>query len=106
MKNWTFNFFRRYYRYFTFGSVLAYRKLLINELQGRVGFETVAVLRMKWPVRQNIQMRPASNDHYTFTEVFQDEVYGPVCRHARDVKSIVDLGANIGFASLYMLNKH
>jgi len=38
--------------------------------------------------------------------VFEEEVYAMLCSHTSNVRTIVDLGANIGLASLYLLNKH
>jgi len=106
MQPWTVEFLRRYHRFFDLKSLIAYRRALIKERQGLLGYGDAVAVTMKWPIRQTIRIRPASNDHYTFLEIFEDEIYNPVCRLATGVKSIMDLGANIGLASLYMLSKH
>jgi len=106
MTYWTLELFRRYHRYFSLRSFWAYRKALIQERQGCLDYDNEVVLEMKWPIRQPILMRPSSNDHYTFLEVFKEEVYAMLCSHTSNVRTIVDLGANIGLASLYLLNKN
>jgi FkbM family methyltransferase len=106
LKRWVIGFFLQYHRFFSFRSLMIYRKVLINERKGLMGYGDQVMLRMKWPIQQYIRIRPMSNDHYTFIEVFVDEVYGALCHYAKDAKSIVDLGANIGLASLYMMRQY
>jgi FkbM family methyltransferase len=48
-------------------------------------------------------MRPVSNDIYTFNEVFAEEVYGLIRRRLPDIRTVIDLGANIGLSSIYFL---
>jgi FkbM family methyltransferase len=106
VKSWNLEFVNRYWRFFNLKSLLAYRRILIDERRGGVAYGEEIILGMTWPIRQNVVLRPSSNDHYTFKEVFEEEVYSALCRNCSNVKTIVDLGANIGLASLYLLNNN
>ena len=58
------------------------------------------------PLRVRIRVRPNSSDLATFQEIFVDEVYGALPRIIPEVDWIVDLGANIGLSSLYLLQRY
>jgi FkbM family methyltransferase len=58
------------------------------------------------PFRVHIRVRPNSSDLATFREVFVDEVYGALPHVIPEVDWIVDLGANIGLSSLYLLQRY
>lgn len=53
-----------------------------------------------------IKMRTYSGDIDIFYEIFWRKVYEIPFKLKNDVKVIVDLGAHIGFASIYFLTKH
>lgn len=81
------------------GSVLRYRQYC---LRGQTDSTRKIRIKMKSPVRGDIFFRESPSDHYTFGDVFEQEVYKSVLRYLPDCSTIVDLGANIGFASLYL----
>src|SRR6476620_11843470 len=54
---------------------------------------------------QDIFMRSFAGDIDIFAEIFDREIYANARIHPGEVNNIIDLGANIGLASLYFLNK-
>lgn len=51
--------------------------------------------------KQNIYLRTHSGDIFVFYEIFMEDTYQLPKEWTKDVKSIVDLGANIGMTTLY-----
>lgn len=59
--------------------------------------------RIKWGGRtHDLQLRPFAGDFFIFHEVFLDEPYWIPAEYARSASTVVDLGANVGLASLYL----
>jgi len=58
-------------------------------------------LSLRSPVKGQIRLREVGSDILTFTEVIKEQVYSDVLRELPQCETIVDLGANIGLASLY-----
>jgi FkbM family methyltransferase len=88
----------------TLPSILALRSAHIAERGGNLNFRDRVRLTLKAP-RVDIQMRPASNDIYTLGEIFLQQIYSEVAQRLSDLKTIVDLGSNIGFATIYLNGK-
>jgi FkbM family methyltransferase len=80
------------------GSIVRYRDYC---RRGQTNPAEKLRLKMKSPIRGEIFFRETPSDHYTFGDIFEQEVYKTVLRHVPNCSTIVDLGANIGFASLY-----
>jgi FkbM family methyltransferase len=87
-------------------SILRYRNYCLREAQGRSNPTEKFKLRLKSPIRGVIILRELPSDLYTFGDVFEQEVYRNVLRHLPQCSTIIDLGANIGLASLYLANAY
>jgi FkbM family methyltransferase len=101
--SWTIEFVRKFGGRLSIRSLMRLRSALIAERRGKLGMRESVRLRMRSPGRLDIVLRPASNDIYTFDEVFIEEVYGHVFSCLGDAGTVIDLGANIGLASLLFL---
>lgn len=99
-RSWSISLFREYGPVLTLGSILALRRALVLEKRQRVAYQTAISIRLKTG-RRSLVLRPASNDLYTFREVFIEGVYEPLRRHVCRGRTIVDVGANIGLASVF-----
>jgi FkbM family methyltransferase len=81
------------------GSSLRY----VRMMAGRGG-ETVHLHPRHHP-GLSFDIRAAGSDRWTFREIFVHEVYREVVEQVGHARRFVDLGANIGLASLYFLEK-
>lgn len=52
-----------------------------------------------------ITIRPCFVDLYTVREVLIDQIYAPVIKHLDQCETIVDVGANIGLASIFLASQ-
>lgn len=109
LKSWTVSFFRRWLPYMSPLSVLRYRNAVCrvprNPIQngvGKFGPEKRLSLRIKRPFERVIVLRENTFDFITFEEVVFEQVYRTIPAHLPVGKRIIDLGANIGLASLYL----
>jgi FkbM family methyltransferase len=82
-------------------SILRFRDFSEREKRGRLRGGELLELRMKSPVRQKVFLREVGSDALTFQEVLLEQVYREVVDNVRGCRTIIDLGANIGLASLY-----
>jgi FkbM family methyltransferase len=87
-------------------SIFRYRNYCLREAQGRSNPTGKLKLRLKSPIRGVVTLREVSSDLYTFGDVFEQEVYKTVLRHLPECSTIIDLGANIGLASLYLASAY
>jgi FkbM family methyltransferase len=81
-------------------SVLRLRAHMLRERRGRLRQGKMLVLNIKSPFRAKIALREVGSDVTTLEEVVYQEVYGSVTRHIPDLRTVIDLGANIGLATL------
>lgn len=53
----------------------------------------------------NVEMRPSS-DEYVFNQIFIRHEYAPLCDRVPDPEFILDLGANVGYASALFASRY
>ena len=99
---WSVQAYLKYRRIVTARSFLRLRAALIAERAGRIGFRDTIDLRMRFPSPADVRIRPRSNDIYTIDEILIEQVYRSAVARVPDARTVVDLGANIGLASLYL----
>jgi FkbM family methyltransferase len=99
--SWTVSLARELLPHMTLRSVMRFRDFSLREGSGRLRGGELLELQMKSPVGQKLFLREVGSDVLTFQEVLLEEVYGGVVEHVGGCRTIVDLGANIGLASLY-----
>ena len=59
--------------------------------------------RIRWKgTAYEVRLRPFAGDFFIFHEVFLDEHYWIPPDYAQDAETVVDLGANVGLASIYL----
>lgn len=100
MTSWTVSLFRQTKPFLGPLSFLRYREFLKDE--PRYPTDELLRLGMKAPVNRPIYLRKWGSDSLTFEEVFINQVYRPVVEHVSSCRSMIDLGANIGLASVYL----
>jgi FkbM family methyltransferase len=100
MNSWTVDLFRQTKPFLSPFSFLQYRDFLRHEPQ--TPSEELLKLRLKSPVGRPVFLRKWGSDPLTFDEVFIEQVYRPVVANLDSCRTLIDLGANIGLASLYL----
>ena len=100
MNSWTVSLYQQTRHCLRPLSFWRYRGFSCNEPQS----PTPALLRvrLKSPYRQTVFLREWGSDPLTFEEVFLKEVYRPVVQVLGACRTMIDLGANIGLASVYL----
>jgi FkbM family methyltransferase len=106
LNSWTLAFLRKWWPVMSLGSVIRYRDYCVRQARGRSNPTAKLRLRLKTPIRGMISLREVPSDFFTFGDVFEQGVYRIVLRHLPECSTIVDLGANIGFASLYLASAY
>lgn len=86
----------------TLASAVRFRDYLLRVQRGRARPDAILVVHMKRPFRGEIALRETGSDLATFREITVDEVYREVIRNVAGFQTVIDLGANIGLASLYL----
>lgn len=99
---WTVKLLRDLWPHMRLRSILRFRDFSRREERGAQRPGELLALDMKLPARQTLYLREVGSDILTFNEVLMDEVYRPVVEHVRDCRTVIDLGANIGLATLYL----
>jgi FkbM family methyltransferase len=100
---WTLTLLRETRPFLSLRSFLAYRRFLLSKPQP--GDDTIA-LHLKPPIDRTVFLRKWGSDPDTFEEVIQGEAYRPVLEHIPRCRTMIDLGANIGLATLYLASRY
>jgi len=99
---WSVQMFLKYRHVLPFRSFLRLRSALLAEKAGKIGFLDTIDISLRPPLLGNVRIRPRSNDIYTVDEMLIDKVYSSAVSRVPDAQTVLDLGANIGLASIYL----
>jgi len=102
MDSWTISFLREWAPRMSLASALRLRNYAIRERLGRLRPHHMLVLHMKRPFHAKIALREVGSDMATFQEIVKQEVYKPISCRLPGFQTLIDLGANIGLATLYL----
>jgi FkbM family methyltransferase len=83
-------------------SAVRLRNYSERERSGNLCVDGMLSLRLKRPFKGDVFLRERGSDMATFEEIVVEEVYKTVLPSVKNVKTVIDLGANIGLASLYL----
>ncbi len=100
-RNWTVSFVREWLPYMSLRSVLRLRDYELRSARGELAEGRNLELRMKRPVPAVVSLREVGSDILTFNEVIREQVYKSILAKLARCETIIDLGANIGLATLY-----
>lgn len=87
-------------------SVMRFRDYSLRSEAGTPKAGGVLELRMKKPVRGTVALREVGSDILTFQEVFKEEVYAGAAARLPRCETVIDLGGNIGLATLYFGHRY
>ena len=100
-QNWTVSFVREWLPYMSLRSVLRLRDYELRSARGEQVEGRNLELQMKSPVQTTVALREVGSDILTFNEVIKEQVYKSILTKLKRCETVIDLGANIGLASLY-----
>lgn len=83
-------------------SFFRYRDFLIRHNANRLHPGQLLQLHLAHPISQPVYLRETGSDPLTFQELILDRVYAPVLRRVPTCRTLIDLGANIGLATLFL----
>src|SRR4051794_19931215 len=99
VNSWSVAFLMRQRQYMSLASALRYRRALLRQRRNRASPQRLMKFRMHRPFIGDIWLRELGSDEDTFKEVVVKQVYGHLLADVKDCQYVMDLGANIGFAS-------
>lgn len=106
MESWTLSFIREWWPYMGLRSVIRFRDYSLRSEAGAAAPGRTLELRMKKPVRGKVSLREVGSDVLTFHEVFKEQVYAGVASRLGRCETVIDLGGNIGLATLYFAHRY
>lgn len=98
--SWTLSFLAEWLPHMDLGSALRLRTLAVNSERGAFPEEPVR-LNFRKPIRGPGFLRTRGTDFGTLIEIVKQDVYRCVLDAGIPCRSVIDLGSNIGLASLY-----
>ena len=99
---WTAQFARDWWPYLSLASIARLRGQQLRTSAGAARPGHRIALDVQQPFRARVRLRESGSDILTFEEIVRAQVYGEIAERIADCRTIIDLGANIGLASLYL----
>ena len=99
--SWSIQFVRENMKYMTFLSSCRFRKMHRLRALQNLSHNPIQTLNLHKPISGKVSLRTFGSDLDTFKEIVVKEVYDVVLNHLPNCLYVIDLGANIGLASLY-----
>lgn len=99
---WTAQFTREWWPYLSLGSIARLRDQHLRTSAGTARPGHRIPLDVQQPFRARVLLRERGSDALTFEEIVRVQVYREIGQRMADCRTIIDLGANIGLASLYL----
>jgi FkbM family methyltransferase len=99
---WTLAFLGEWLPNLTLRSALRLRSYEVRKSRDRISKEALLVLDVVWPMKARVVLREVGSDSATFEEIVKVQVYKVAVNLVPRCETILDLGANIGLASLYL----
>jgi len=101
---WTVQFVQRRVEFVSVLSALRMRGMVLRSERERSRRQFVQI-EIKRPFRAKVWIREPGSDLSTFREVVMTSLYAGICERVSGAEYILDLGANIGLASLYFASR-
>jgi FkbM family methyltransferase len=104
--SWTFDFYRKWQPFLTLPSLVRLRNLVIRERSKKALPDATIRLQLLRPFRTLLELRELGTDVDTLEEILTEGVYASIAKQIHDCRTIVDLGANVGLATLYLAGSY
>ena len=103
---WTVSLIREWRPYMSMRSVMRLRDYELRSARGKQVAGQILELSMKSPVKGTICLREVGSDMLTFDEVIKQQIYKNILSRLQHCETVIDLGANIGLASLFFASRY